>query len=95
MTCSYLIGHEMPCDQLASNGAQHCAHHQTRRCVSCRNQATHNCTNEKTSICGNALCDECEHVELPNGANGMFYQHAIKGQEPVIPHYGKEAMKSK
>jgi hypothetical protein len=94
MTCTYLIGHGVPCGQ-PTTAAHYCEHHSTRLCVSCRAPATHNCPHLKTNICGHALCDECHHVELPNGANGQFYNHAKIGEEPIIPHYGKEAMKGK
>ncbi|HEX9996698.1 MAG TPA: hypothetical protein VGB45_06115 [Abditibacterium sp.] len=93
MICTYLIGHDFPCTQPATGA--HCTHHASMRCVSCHSLATHNCQHLKSNICGQALCDECQHVELPNGANGQFYNHARKGEEPVMPHYGKEAMKGK
>lgn len=78
-----------------------CEKHDSLKCVSCGNKATHSCDATGQFCCGAPLCGECEHTLTSDGTtwtgNTSFYEkdplpqnlkgHCKKSEQVYSPWY--------
>ena len=81
----------------------YCGEHDSKKCSSCGDPATHDCGQTGQFVCGAPLCDRCEHAIFPDGTNGgigfdaarlpvdgLTKRHVRKDAQKHTPWYTRE-----